>query len=154
MTSRVHPTADLLEGAALISNTMVCEVSRLFEVSDVPRSNPYERMSDKLRIADLFSLIEALVLHEKLFTLPASLSSDAPDLRLRSRLVSAGVLEPLDTATSHPELAKLVLNGIARTPNPVRVAGSSDDIGKPIDFSGRIQKEIELFLRILESDEK
>src|ERR1700759_5252144 len=62
----------LRPNSALISNTMICEVSRLVNGTDegcAPRSWVLSSAESirKAQNIDLFSLIEALVLHEKLY---------------------------------------------------------------------------------------
>jgi len=111
---KVQATPDIshLTGAALISNTSVCEVSRLLVEQEPSNRQKYSQWDqsdkDQLRVIDLFSLIEAVVLHEHLYTLPCTPSGDVAQLSLRNELISAGVLQELDTRQDHPDIADLV----------------------------------------------
>ena len=57
-----------------------------------------------LRLLELCSLIEAIVLHDTLFTLPASLPDDVPHLELRKHLIKEGILKeyPLSLVRQQP----------------------------------------------------
>lgn len=101
--------------SALISNTMVCEVSRLV-VTPADRQPHWEVRTR--RAQDLFSLIEAVVLHEKLYTLPARPIHGVSELQLRAALIDAGVVCEFDTTGEHDEIARLLLEGITSVPAP------------------------------------
>jgi hypothetical protein len=131
--------------AALISNTMLCEVSRLL-MSPPFVLDVYRREEMQVRLADLTSLIEAICLHDHLYTLPATLSDDAETLELRATLLTLGTVSVLDTSNVHQSVAGSIMNTLAATRNPVRMTG--DDEGAPIEFAGRLQDEIAGFLRI------
>lgn len=132
---------------AIISNTMVCEVSRLFsDVDDEHGSWRYEGKK-ATRVIDLLSLIEAIALHDTLYTLPARLSDDLPRLDFRNELVKRGIVRELDTSAVHEPIARSLLSGLANLKNPVSVAGS--DEGEPINFD-RMRDDVAEFLLILE----
>jgi hypothetical protein len=101
----------------LVSNTMVCEVSRLLVSGDrfADRQTLLDSSSgarlDQLRMLDLFSLIEAAILNERLYTLPCKPPNDEQWLVLRNALTNAGILEVLHTRNVHSVLA----NSISRT---------------------------------------
>jgi len=78
----------------LIGNTTICEASRL--VSGTTHSNRAQSHAHSwgiLQLLELCALIEAVVLHDTLFALPAELSSDVGDLELRQHLLDAGILK-------------------------------------------------------------
>jgi hypothetical protein len=102
--------------------------------------------SDAYRVIDLFSVIEAAVLHEKLCTLPAKLVLPDESLPLRDVLMAEGILGELDVGSDHAQVASVITSSLGRVPSPVRVAGSGDMIGLPIEFE-RIRPWIEDFLR-------
>jgi len=89
--------SDDLIGNVLLSNTIVCEASRL--VSE-PLYSPV-RSSDVLRVRDLMSLIDSAVLHERIFYLPARLPDYVDWLSLRNSLVKCGALAPIPRADDH-----------------------------------------------------
>jgi hypothetical protein len=135
-------------GDALVSNTMICEVSRLFSKDDAPsQSIPFEwRSKERLRVVDLMSLIEAIILHETLYTLPANLNQNVKELPFRQKLIDNGILKELDVSDHHDAIAQLILRGLKNTEDPVKVAGSSVKIGTPIEFSEQNQRLVEYFL--------
>ena len=134
--------------SALISNTMLCEVSRLFseDTKEADTADWRGRRKKDMRVVDLLSLIEAVSLHEVLYTLPARISSDASSLKFRSKLISSGIIRELDTTNVHHSLAKAILTTLSETKNPVRVAGSAEEIGSPIEFSGWMRDQVSEFL--------
>ena len=135
---------------ALISNTMLCEVSRLLsEAADAGPESWNYRSETSMRVLDLLSLIEAITLHETLYTLPARLTDDLHLLEFRNELVKRGIVRELDTTAAHEQIARSLLTGLANVKNPVRVAGSGEDIGTPIDFD-RLRDGIAEFLLIQE----
>jgi hypothetical protein len=71
---------------ALVTNTMLCESSR-FIYGD-------SRYRNLHRLIDLSILVEAVVLHDHLYTLESFLPQDDSRL-LRRELINAGILEPL-----------------------------------------------------------
>ena len=105
----------LLSGCALISNTSVCEVSRLLldRGSSPSSSGSYDACrKDQMRMFDLFSLIEAAILHERLYTLPFRPPRDLPDLSLRNDLLSGGVLHELNPQRDYPRIAKSIQHSL------------------------------------------
>lgn len=148
-------TNNAKNNSALISNTMLCEVSRLFENLE-ERPGPSWRLQQKqnLRVIDLLSIIEAIALHDTLYTLPANLSSDANSLKFRKKLIEEGIVQELDTSSNHQKIAESILNSLSKVKNPLKVAGSGDEIGKPINFSSSMRKAVSEFLLISEFKEK
>ena len=136
--------------SALTSNTMVCEVSRLFEDESTleDRMSWRRRSSDAMRVADLLSLIEAVALHDSIYVLPAQVSKDADSLGLRNLLIERRVLKLADTTKLHAALADSILATLSSIKNPVTVAGSAASIGRPIDFESRIKPELAKFLML------
>ena len=69
-------------GNVLLSNTTVFEASRLvLSSTNEPKGDHWEAA---LRACDLMSLIDAVVLHERIFCLPATLPDDVDELELRN----------------------------------------------------------------------
>src|SRR6185436_4983364 len=81
-----------------------------------------------IQTLDLFSLIEAVVLHEKLYTLPARQASGVSGLQLRAALIDAGVVCELDTTGEHDKIANVLLERLTSLTDPVTSAGSGVDI--------------------------
>jgi len=138
----------------MVSNTMVCEVSRLLQPTALegPHSWMGRRRKD-VQVSDLLSLTEAIVLHDTLYTLPGRLDGDSDQLVLRNALIAEGILIELDTRAAHRPIAEMVVTGLKAIRDPVAVAGSAATIGKPIEFSSKMQQDIEEFLLILDADE-
>jgi len=104
---------DQLIGNALVSNTTVCEASRLM---DSPRNVYRQEFADstaELRVCDLISLIDSAVLHEQIFYLPASLPNDVGGLDLRNRLIAAGALAPLPEKDDHNAIGQALLASLS-----------------------------------------
>jgi hypothetical protein len=123
-----------------MSNTNLCEASRLIQ----RRPDNSVRFTT-VRLFDLFSVIEASVLYERIYTLPALLKETDEALGLRTVLIEAGIVHELNPLDSHAEIARYVINCLAAIQQPVKVAGGSDVIGKPIEFDS-VRKEIAEFL--------
>jgi hypothetical protein len=133
-----------LDGCALVSNTMISEVSRLLSGHHAKKSSRLPLSVRPIdRVTDMCSVIEAIILHDTLYTLPCSMTSDTEDLVLRQQLIADGTLVELDTSSFHSRIGQLILENLNQIQNPVTVAGS---MGSPIDFSARIKPEIEAFL--------
>lgn len=126
-----------LIGNALVSNTTICEASSL--VLDTDRERPSAH-SDERRAVDLMTLIDAVVLHEQLFYLPASLPDDVDQLALRNRLLASGVLTPLPG--DDDELVAQALFAALSTAELPEGSGRP-----PVDF-GRVKTSIEIELGI------
>ena len=142
----------------MVSNTLVCEVSRLLTDADTsPQESDAGDWSEQkrtgLRMIDLMCLIEAVALHDKLYTLPARLDSDDGSLEMRRALVREGILHELDTSDVHLNISAAIVERLANVENPVKIAGASDEIGSPIDFESGIRGQVEGFLSEMESDE-
>ena len=99
-------------GNALVSNTTTCEASSL--VLDIDRRASDGR--DAHRAVDLMTMIDAVVLHEQLFFLRASLPADVDRLDLRNRLLAEGVLVPLPP-DDHDVVARGLIAALS-TANP------------------------------------
>src|ERR1041385_4819236 len=106
--------------SALISNTMLCEASRLIDSHNDQLTWEWDSAS-AYRVADLLSLIEAVSLHGTLYTLPARVDSEADSLRLRNELISRGIVKVLDTSAAHESLAQSILLTLSNTRNSVRL---------------------------------
>lgn len=129
--------------SALISNTMLCEVSRLLESHDDRLIWEWDHKA-AYRVTDLLSLIEAVSLHGTLYTLPARLDSETANLRLRNELISRGIVKVLDTSEAHEPLAQSILDTLSKT----KTAVSVDDEDRTIDFQGKLQDEVASFLML------
>jgi hypothetical protein len=76
----------------LIGHTSICESAHL--IANTPPINPSPwAPCNLLRVLELCALIEAVVLHDNLFTLPATLPNDVDSLPLRKRLLEKGILK-------------------------------------------------------------
>ena len=155
----MNPQGELV-GSALISNTLVCEVSRMLnqeDNEDINYSRRYRRhhrsRNSNKNITDLLSLIEAVVLHDRVYTLPAKITSDAERLVFRRKLIEFGVLEELDTSKSHEKIGNLIIDNLANIKDPVRVAGSASAMDTIIDFESSIKTQIEGYLLLSEEIE-
>jgi hypothetical protein len=105
-------------GSALVPNTLVCEVSRLFPGALTPGYAMHHRSSaaelNQRRLLDLFALIDAVCLHEKLYTLPCELTADVESLSFRQVLMSSGILETLDIEGTHSNVSDAIVNSLER----------------------------------------
>jgi hypothetical protein len=124
-----------LIGTALLSSTTACEASRLLlrEIDGEWLDGLWGTWRDVYRASDLLSLIEGVVLYEKLFFLPASLPDDVGDLDLRNRLLTQGTLAPLprpDTQTGGREL----ISALGTVEGLATIFGDEDEIGQPLAF--------------------
>lgn len=137
--------------SALISNTMLCEASRLLDSHDDRLIWEWDQKA-AYRVADLLSLIEATSLHETLYTLPARLDSETENLRLRNELISRGIVKVLDTSEAHETLAQSIMLTLSKVKNPRRWA-DADNVDKTIDFEGRLQNEVASFLMLNKASE-
>lgn len=135
-------SADPARSCALVSNTLVCEASRLLENGNQQSGRRYRDTSTALRLLDLFSTIEATVLYDRLCTLPARLDLVGESLELRDQLIAADVMCELDLSGDHERLARLIIEGLGQVKNPVEVAGSASQMGQPIDYEGKARSEI------------
>lgn len=143
-------------GSAVVTNTMICEASRLlardfggFGNLDHPDDYfAYSAWKDKYAspLIDLCSLIEAVVLYDQLYTLPCRLKSDAEDLELRRNLVDSGIVQELDTSKCAQSIAGLIIDGLAQIKN----VGTVSDPTKYVDFKSQVKPEL---LTLLHSDE-
>lgn len=141
--------------SALASNTMICEVARLFDEqpsTEEPMSRR-KHSTDSMRVADLLSLIEAVCLHETLYVLPSRVASDPDSLGLRNLLLNRGILKLANTEQVHAQISNSLLTTLSSIKDPVTVAGSAESIGKPIDFERRIKPELATFLRLSQPKE-
>ena len=138
--------------SALISSTMLCEVSRLLEADHVPGEHGLGYYT-ALRVSDLLSLIEAVSLHETLYTLPAQLDSDASNLRLRNELITRGIVKELDLSEKHESLGQSILVALSKVKNLVHMDGWVENIGTPIDFEKEIRGQIAKFLQVENASE-
>ena len=106
---------------------MLCEVSRLLtEDHSVARDWHADRITG-IRVTDLLSLIEAISLHDTLYTLPARLDSEAQNLQLRHELTSRGIVKVLDTSEIHASLAKSILLSFSKVNNAVSMTEELHD---------------------------
>jgi hypothetical protein len=121
-------TNDRLIGSALLSNTTACEASRLF-LSPIP-AEYYAPM----RICDLMSLIDSVVLHERIYYLPASLPDDVHRLELRNRLVEIGALTSLPRGDDHNLIGQALLASLSTVSGFRKVGGAASEIGTPLSF--------------------
>jgi hypothetical protein len=125
---------------------MICEVSRLLGGDSSTTTDSWRlHHKNSTRVTDLLSLIEALALHETIYALPARQADDVGELELREGLIARGILEIIDTTRLHGELSESIIAMLSQVKDPVKVAGSGDSIGKPIDFDRQVRSEIRKF---------
>jgi hypothetical protein len=104
-------------GDALLSNTTVCEASRLLlESSGTP--------SDALRVLDLMGLIDAMVLHEQLCYLPSSLPTDIEQLAFRNNLIENNALVSLPRNNDSHAVGEALLASLGTVDDLKAVAGT------------------------------
>jgi hypothetical protein len=142
-------------GAAIVSNTMVCEVSRLLESHSAQEHENRSRFrygdqEEPLQFADLLSLIEATVLHEELYTLPGRISKDADDLPLRQVLIHEGILRELDTKPAHRAIAKSIMRVFEKDVDPSNPDASTHSREGLAAMSANVREDLEEFLLILD----
>lgn len=142
-------SAEIATSSALVSNTLVCEASRLLAQSaqHLAGRQPFEDNDEDepgiaFRLLDLFSAIEATVLYDRLCTLPARLTLSGERLELRDQLIATGVLFELDLAEDHERIAQLIVEGLAQINNPVVFERGKT---RPIDYDGSVRASIETF---------
>ena len=129
---------DRLIGSALLSNTTVCEASRLLlaPIPDPAWGEPdwEEEYDAALRICDLLSLIDSAVLHERIYYLPASLPDDVPRLELRNRLIEIGALTSLPRGDDHNLIGQALLASLSTVSGYRGILGDASSIGAPLSF--------------------
>ena len=87
--------------SVLIDQTMLCEAARLMRDARPWRPDYEERRwppSISEQLFHLSTILDALLLYDQLYVLPAELPEDAPKLSLRNRLIDSGIIANLDTA--------------------------------------------------------
>jgi hypothetical protein len=137
--------ADLI-GNALLSNTTACEASRLVLEAGARSADPLGETADGFRANDLMSLIDAGVLYEKIFFLPAALPDDLPQLELRNRLLAQGALALLPRRDDGV-VGRALLAALSTAEGLATVALSAEDIGRPLafsDFRPSLERELQL----------
>jgi hypothetical protein len=90
-------------------------------------------------------LIESVVLHDRIFYLPASLPDDAYGLKLRNLLVESGVLMPLPKGGDYNLIGQALLASLGTVSELRRVAGTGSKAGRTLsfdDFRPLLMKEI------------
>jgi hypothetical protein len=132
-------------GSALITNTMIGEAGRFltrdFSREDIQDPPDYDRYTSWARnyaspLMDLCSLIDAIVLHEQLYTLPCQMNPETGDLELRRSLVEAGIVRELDTSARGQAIADLILHGLAQIKNVEAISEGY------VDFDGSVKEQI------------
>jgi hypothetical protein len=144
MTPPVGPSAvsqeisdDRLIGNALLTNTTVCEASRFLLKAD----KDYDPEADGLRVFDLVSLIDAVILHERIFYLPASLPDDVGGLEFRNCLVESDILAPLPKGEGHDLVGQALLASLSTTDGFHKVTDSwGEKEGTPLSFENFRQR--------------
>jgi hypothetical protein len=135
---------DAYLGTAIISNTQLYEVDRLLDNSQERDERLFgNRNPNSLRVFDLLTLIEAIILNEKLYTLPAINNSKGGDLI--ERLTSEGIIETLKTDNFKVDIGELILSRMKEVNEYKIIAGSEDEIGKPIRQPERLFDAIKTF---------
>lgn len=138
-----------LAGSALVTNTMIGEASRLlardFSREDIQDPPDYDRYESWARnyaypLIDLCSLIDAIVLHDQLYTLPCQMNPEAADLELRSSLIGSGIVQELDTSARGQAIADVILGGLAQIKDVEAVTEGY------VDFEARVKTEIAAIL--------
>jgi len=141
----LEPAAEVpderLVGNALLSNTTACEASRLHQ----PMSERARQIFNDhaLRVCDLMSLIDAVVLHEKIFYLPATLPRDIAELELRNRLVDSGALAALPGEDGHNAIGKTLLASLSTVEGYHRTVGNATPLSFE-NFTSTLMDELQL----------
>ncbi|BAZ25551.1 hypothetical protein NIES4073_64570 [Kalymmatonema gypsitolerans NIES-4073] len=112
----------------LIGHTTICEAARLISNTNPEVSGIHIKFSNEnsqpirfLRFLELCSLVEAVVLHDTLYTLPAELPTDVDELNLRKRLIYAGIVREYTSARLSEEIIPALTEWIvknAKLPHP------------------------------------
>ena len=98
----------------LIGHTTICEAACLIdETPSRPGHSTFARSQSIFRLLELCSLTEAVVLHDTLFTLPATLPDYVDDLQLRTRLIEAGILKNYTSPVFLEELVPAIVTWIS-----------------------------------------
>jgi hypothetical protein len=146
-------------GGALIPNTLICEVSRLFPEVDAneqaPPLLPWKKgiQLNSKRLSDLFSLIDATCLYEKLFTLPSKLTPDVKHLQLRQELIDRSVLEMLDTSETRPKIARIIVDSLGQLSQPTDSKyDPTKSFAPPAPFQPRAKNGFESFFLLASHD--
>jgi len=101
----------------------------------------YNPEADGLRVFDLVSLIDAVILHERIFYLPASLPDDVGELELRNCLVESDILAPLPKREGHDLVGQALLASLSTTDGFHKVADSwGEKEGSPLSFENFRQR--------------
>jgi hypothetical protein len=128
---------------------MVCEVSRLFDTSAAGEPHGWRRRAKNgARIVDLYSLIEALVLHETLYVMPGDLDINSASLEFRRALIEKRILQEVGTERLHPLLSDTLLLTLSRLRDTVSVSGKDEGEDSPINFETDIKPQIAKFLEM------
>src|SRR5437588_5164847 len=101
MQAKARRSPANLRGAALLSNATVCQASRILQ------SDKWGGQGSAVYILDVLRLIDASILHDRLFCLPARLAVDVVSLGLRNSLMESGVVQQF------PDMSDQVLIGEA-----------------------------------------
>jgi len=126
-----------LASGVLISNTLLCEASRILKRPErSPRSHRFTEKQNAYRLLDLFSLIEATALYERLYTLPARLNVTGETLALREVLVGNKIAVELDLPDDHLSIARLIMDALAGIDNPII------EPNIPVDFETDVSPKI------------
>ncbi len=105
MSTEVIPGANDI----LIGHTTICEASRIFSNStpDITVGTVHASYAPPpfiMRFLEWCVLVEAVVLHDTLFTLPAELPSDVKQLELRKQLLTAGIVREYTSPALQQEI--------------------------------------------------
>lgn len=131
-------------GTAIISNTQLYEVDRLLNNSQERNERRFGYGNpSSLRVFDLLTLIEAIILNDKLYTLPATNNSKGGDLI--EKLTKENIIETLKTDEFKVDIGELILSRIKEVNEYKIVAGSAEVIGKPIRQPERLFDAINAF---------
>jgi hypothetical protein len=132
-------------GSALVTNTMIGEASRFlardFSRADIQEPPDYDRYESWARnyaypLIDLCSLIDAVILHDQLYTVPCTMNAETAKLELRKSLIGAGIVQELDTSARRQAIADLILHGLAQIENVQAVSEGY------VDFEAGVKTEI------------
>jgi hypothetical protein len=80
------------------------------------------------------SLIEAAVLHERIFCLPATLPDDVDELELRNSLVEDSALTSLPVRNDHNVIGKALVASLSTVEGFSKFGGRTDEVGTPLSF--------------------
>ena len=119
-------------GSVFLTNTAVCHASRA-----VHRPGPLFRsfLSTGDGILNLLCLLDAAVLYDRIYCLPATLPADADDLKLRETLISAGAVKQVPAEVDFGMVGHALLAALSSVDGYKVKDDNAENAGLPFTFS-------------------